>query len=67
MDNPEKLAILSTHNTGRRQATKQQQIKQTNTNKNKNKTKQTKPPKNSTLHRKLNNMSHADRTKNTVD
>jgi hypothetical protein len=66
MDNPEKLATLSTQSTGRRQATKQQQ-NQTNTNKNKNKTKQTKPPKNSTLHRKLKNMSHADRTKNTGD
>ena len=58
MDNPEKLATLSTQNTGRRQATKQQQYQT-------NKHKQTKPPKNSTLHRKLKNMSNTDRTKNT--
>ena len=41
MDNPEKLAILSTHNTGRRQATKQQQ-NQTSKHKQKPKTKQSK-------------------------
>ena len=64
MDNPEKLATLSTQNTGRRQATKQQQ-NQTNKHKQKQKqNKANKPPKNSTLHRKLKNMSHADRTKN---
>ena len=62
MDDPEKLATLSTQNTGRRQATKQHQNQtnkhkqtqtKTNTNKNKHKTKQTQLPKNSTLHRKL--------------
>jgi hypothetical protein len=42
MDDPEKLATLSTHSTGRRQATKQQQNQ---TNKQKRKQKQNKANK----------------------
>jgi hypothetical protein len=42
MENPEKLATLSTHSTGRRQATKQQQNQ---TSKQKRKQKQNKANK----------------------